>query len=338
VPHHSDQPDNRATDSSAADSSAADSSAAAGRTTEPALGSSSFLPGDGLQRRPHGSGDAWVTGPDGRRFWGTFGAAGLLVLHPAGKVLLQHRAEWSHFGGTWGLPGGARHEGESALHGAMREASDEAGVPKQILQPLFSSRLDLGWWSYTSVIVRATEEFTPVIGDAESLELRWVAIDDVDELDLHPGFASAWPAMRPDLLLRPVVIIDSANVVGSRPDGWWRDRAGAATRLAERVSGLHGNGIPSDVLGLAHHRWWPEYRMVVEGQANAIHTIDGVSVIRSPRDGDSTIVEQVDAAGSTPDAPLFVVTADRELSGRVRELGARVIRPSNFLEALAERH
>lgn len=292
------------------------------------------MPGDGLQRRPHGSGDAWVTGPDGRRFWGTFGAAGLLVLHPAGKVLLQHRAEWSHFGGTWGLPGGARHVGESAVHGAMREASEEAGVPQQILQPLFSSRFDLGWWSYTSVIANATEEFTPVIGDAESLELRWVDIDAVDSLELHPGFASAWPALRPDLLLRPVVIIDSANVVGSRPDGWWRDRAGAAARLAERVSALHREGIASDVLGLDHDRWWPEYRLVVEGQANAVDTVDGVVVIRSPRDGDSRIIEQVDAVGSAVDAPVFVVTADRELSGRAQQLGARVIRPSNFLAAL----
>jgi 8-oxo-dGTP pyrophosphatase MutT (NUDIX family) len=302
--------------------------------SEPRQDGTSFMPGDGLQRRPHGSGDAWVTGPDGRRFWGTFGAAGLLVLHQAGRVLLQHRAEWSHFGGTWGLPGGARHEGESAVHGALREASEEAGVPQQLVNPLFSSTLDLGWWSYTSVIAKATEEFTPVIGDAESLELRWVNIDDVDSLELHPGFASAWPALRPDLLLRPTVIIDSANVVGSRPDGWWRDRGGAATRLAERVSVLQADGIPSDVLGLDHDRWWPDYHLVVEGQANAIDAVEGVSVIRSPRDGDSRIIEQVDAVGSAGAAPIFVVTADRRLAGRAQELGALVIGPSSFLAAL----
>ena len=45
------------------------------------------------------------------------------------EVLLQHRAEWSHFGGTWGIPGGARHEGESAVDAAVREAGEEAGVP-----------------------------------------------------------------------------------------------------------------------------------------------------------------------------------------------------------------
>src|SRR5688500_4178798 len=51
------------------------------------------------------SGDSWVEGPDGERYWGRFGAAGLLVVSPAFEVLLQHRAAWSHFGGTWGMPG-----------------------------------------------------------------------------------------------------------------------------------------------------------------------------------------------------------------------------------------
>ena len=66
------------------------------------------------------SGDAWVEGPNGERFWGRFGAAGLLVHDARRGVLLQHRADWSHFGGTWGLPGGARHEGETAVEGALR--------------------------------------------------------------------------------------------------------------------------------------------------------------------------------------------------------------------------
>ena len=46
-----------------------------------------------------------MEGPDGQRFWGRFGAAGLLVHDLRRGVLLQHRADWSHFGGTWGLSG-----------------------------------------------------------------------------------------------------------------------------------------------------------------------------------------------------------------------------------------
>jgi 8-oxo-dGTP pyrophosphatase MutT (NUDIX family) len=142
------------------------------------------------------SGDAWVYGPDGRRFWGRFGAAGLLVHHRELGVLLQHRAAWSHLGDTWGLPGGARHEHESAFEAAIREAGEEAGVPAHLLQVQFTSVLDLGFWSYTTVVVTALESFEPVISDAESIALRWVDPAAVDELPLHPGFAESWPALR----------------------------------------------------------------------------------------------------------------------------------------------
>ncbi len=142
-----------------------------------------------------GSGDGWVYGPDGRKFWGRFGAAGLLVHHAELGVLLQHRAVWSHFGDTWGLPGGARHEHESAIQAAIREAWEEAGVPADVLRLRFTSVLDLGFWSYTTVVVRAVKAFEPVIGDPESIALRWVLPTAVEELQLHPGFAASWPGL-----------------------------------------------------------------------------------------------------------------------------------------------
>ena len=141
-------------------------------------------------------GDAWVYGPNGEKFWGRYGAAGLLVWHRELGILLQHRVGWSHFGGTWGLPGGARKEGEAAEAGALREANEEAGVPADLVTVLFTSVLDLGYWTYTTVVVEASEPFEPVIGDAESVDLRWVPIDQVDLLPLHPGFAASWPSLR----------------------------------------------------------------------------------------------------------------------------------------------
>lgn len=141
-------------------------------------------------------GDAWVEGPDGQRFWGRFGAAGLLVHHEEAGILLQHRVGWSHFGGTWALPGGARKQGETAIDGALREAHEEAGVPADLLDVRFESVLDLGFWTYTTVVARATAFFEPVIGDAESEALRWVPTDDVAGMPLHPGFAASWPALR----------------------------------------------------------------------------------------------------------------------------------------------
>jgi 8-oxo-dGTP pyrophosphatase MutT (NUDIX family) len=142
------------------------------------------------------SGDAWVEGPNGERFWGRFGAAGLLVHDLRRGVLLQHRADWSHFGGTWGLPGGARHEGETAVEGALREAAEEAAVPADAVEVLFTSVLDLGFWSYTTVVAQAVRAFEVHMADVESIELRWVAVPDVTGLPLHPGFGASWPQLR----------------------------------------------------------------------------------------------------------------------------------------------
>jgi len=137
-----------------------------------------------------------VEGPDGRRFWGRFGAAGLLVHDLRRGVLLQHRADWSHFGGTWGLPGGARHAGETAVEGALREAAEEAAVPPDALEVLFESVLDLGFWSYTTVVAQAVRPFEAHMADVESIELRWVPVHEVTALPLHPGFAESWPQLR----------------------------------------------------------------------------------------------------------------------------------------------
>lgn len=145
--------------------------------------------------RSPSSGDGWVEGADGSRFWGLFGAAGLLAHDPERGVLLQHRANWSHFGGTWGLPGGARHEGETAYGAALREAAEEAAVPDDAVTPLFEEVLDLGFWSYTTVAVTVTRPFEARVADPESLELRWIALGAVTSLPLHPLFAESWPGL-----------------------------------------------------------------------------------------------------------------------------------------------
>jgi 8-oxo-dGTP pyrophosphatase MutT (NUDIX family) len=113
---------------------------------------------------------------------------------------LQHRAAWSHNGGTWGIPGGARRHSESAVEGALREAHEEAGVPADevtvITELVVTMPVIDGEWTYTTVIVEVAELFEPSINDGESIALEWVAIDDVDARELHPGFASSWPALR----------------------------------------------------------------------------------------------------------------------------------------------
>ena len=145
-------------------------------------------------------GDQWIYGPNGEKVWGAFGAAGVLVWNrDTDCVLLQLRAEWSHHGGTWGIPGGAMRKGESARDGALREAHEEAGVPEELLEAIDEFIIDLGFWSYTTVIARTTEHFEPVENDQESIELQWVSRTAVEELELHPRFGQNWSHLR-DLL------------------------------------------------------------------------------------------------------------------------------------------
>ncbi|MBF9131576.1 hypothetical protein I0C86_21795, partial [Plantactinospora sp. S1510] len=42
----------------------------------------------------------------------------------------------------------------------------------------------------------------------------------------------------------PLLVVDAANVVGSKPDGWWRDRAAATARLRDRLAPLRNSGLP----------------------------------------------------------------------------------------------
>lgn len=113
-------------------------------------------------------------------------------------------------------------------------------------------------------------------------------------------------------------MVDAANVVGSVPDGWWRDRAGAATRLRDRLTAIGSAGhddLPAPV----------EVVMVVEGKARGVEDNEGVRVVRAPASGDDAIVDLVAAEG--PGRRSVVVTADRELRRRVQELGAEVRGP-----------
>ncbi|MGI0522621.1 NUDIX domain-containing protein [Microbacterium maritypicum] len=293
-------------------------------------------PASGEPRRPEGPrnpGDAWVIAESGEKYWGRFGAAGLLAYDPARGILLQHRVSWSHFGGTWGLPGGALHEGESAIAGAIREAQEEAGVPDGAVRARFTSVLDLGIWAYTTVVADVRVPFEPVISDPESVALEWVPVDQVDSRPLHPGFGASWPALRALLTVRPAVVVDAANVVGSVPDGWWKDRAGAAARLRARLEGL---SVSADDLELGGDEWFPEVSMVVEGQARGIDDdASAVAVIRAEAAGDDAIVAEVERRVAGAET-VIAVTSDRELRERVERAGAGQVRSAGWLlETLA---
>jgi hypothetical protein len=143
-----------------------------------------------------------------------------------------------------------------------------------------------------------------------------------------------------------MVVVDVANVMGARPDGWWRDRAGAARRLCLEIKALAGrpDGSAPEVAA---------WVLVLEGQAREAVALladelneldeglnqraDGepalVRLVSAPGSGDDAIVSLVADAAARSETCL-VVTADRELRRRCEELNASVVGPGWLLRLL----
>ncbi len=149
--------------------------------------------------------DGWAFCDLGHRHWGRAGAAGLLVHRPGEhgcEVLLQHRARWSHHGGTWGTPGGALHRAEAAAVGALREAREELGLLADDVVLGEQSVDDHGGWSYTTVLARPARslEAADLRLDGESEGVGWWPLTALGGIDLHPGLAASLHRLRPLLV------------------------------------------------------------------------------------------------------------------------------------------
>ena len=140
-------------------------------------------------------GDGWIECDCGNKHWGLNGAAGLLLIRGS-QILLQHRAPWVHNGDTWGIPGGARDSHESVLEAAVREAKEETGIDPVHLTAVHTFSDDHGNWRYDTVVAHATDLLIAHELNDESPEVRWVDIEKVDDLTLHPSFEKSWPALK----------------------------------------------------------------------------------------------------------------------------------------------
>jgi rRNA-processing protein FCF1 len=120
-----------------------------------------------------------------------------------------------------------------------------------------------------------------------------------------------------------VLLVDAANVIGSRPTGWWRDRAGAARSFVAQVrAAVDSARITQPVV------------VVLEGKARSgvpTGLADGVTVLHAVGSGDDALVEAVSDAS---DQEVTLVTADRELRRRAEALGAAVVGPRWLIDLL----
>ena len=268
----------------------------------------------GGERMTIRDGNGWVRCGLGHRHWGRFGAAGLLAyVAEGGPVLLQQRTWWSHHGGTWGLPGGARDSHETVLAAAEREAAEECGVRPGAVRPRAIFTDDHGGWSYTTVLAQAPGPFEVKSDYDETEDVEWV-----DPVKVTP----AGPASRFCRALAP-----AARGAGAADDHRRRRERGrfAPGRLVEgpgrggipaaRAAGAAGFGRGGGAAGrsrpgpgsgdggqlsaigraaVLRMTWLPEIVLVVEGAARPAAAEDGagdVRVVAAPGEGDDTIAE-----------------------------------------------
>lgn len=232
--------------------------------------------------------------------------------HGTPLVLLLHRAPTEQDRGGWGLPGAVSRPDETSAGTASRLAGRTGAAPGRVR--IRGERLDLAVPGTSTLIADVPEPFALPSCHATA----WVPEPEVTALELDGGFAARWPSLQ----ARDIgLLVDAANVVGSRPDGWWRDRAGAAERLLRDIAAAAPGVFAVPEAGF---RWISRPVVVLEGLAKHAPDVPGPEVVRASGSGDDTIVDVARRAGE-----WVVVTADRGLRSRLPS-GVRAVGPSTL--------
>jgi ADP-ribose pyrophosphatase len=158
----------------------------------------------------------WVWCRCGRRHYGRYGAAGLVLLDHEGQVLLAHRSEHVHYAGTWSFPGGALERGETPADAALRELGEEIGVPATAVSVITNvPGMDHGVWRYTYVVGRLNTQWTDLLyaPNWETEAVAWLAPDRLDTVPLHPDLATDLPTLRTAL----ATVLGSPPILDSQP-------------------------------------------------------------------------------------------------------------------------
>lgn len=243
---------------------------------------------------------------------------------PADVTVRAERVTSRMPGTLWHRPGlDLRHAAAAMSRMRPDQAHTDADTEGRTIPPLVEESPDPVEWTYTTVVADAPRPLETVPNN-ESLELRWVPEGEVAAMPLMPAFAHAWGE---GLRTEPVeLVVDVANVLGSRPDGWWKDRAGATTRLlAELGADLPRTlELPGSGSGPGFG-WVARAHAVVEGKARGAEHDGPFEIHHAPGEGDDAIVELVDRLVDGP-RRVVVVTADRGLRARLAD-GAVVVGP-----------
>lgn len=191
---------------------------------------------------------------------------------------------------------------------ALREAHEETALDMAGVTIEGVHRLQHPDWRYDTVLASATTQ--PITSPhAESVQLRWVAMEQVPTMNLHPGLAAAWPELT---LPRVHLVVDVANVVGAVPDGWWRDRVAATQRVLDRLERVCGQALPT----ASGRVLCTGITAVLEGRARAAPDrglCDLVAIHRAQGVGDDAVVRCATGRGDS-----IVVSSDRGLRARVQ--------------------